>query len=763
MRGAEFVVKHSRVVLFILFITTIPFAFIYAGQQYQSSISVFFDSDDPDIEYYKTFLKQFGSEELLSIVFQTADVFQPETLNIVRKITDSVATVRGVRSVYSLTSTEMLKGDMETIGFEKLIPEGPITDAVSSQAKKKSELFKAAIQNMVSENGKTSAVLVELRPIESTSGKETVISDIILAAETAAGTQFKLHYAGTPSVDVEINRLTLSDNLRFTPIALLVILLITLLVFKNIWLSLLCQINIILVIIWSIGLMVLTGETINCVNVVIPPVLLAIATADGVHILTQFQRRLGQGYPFLRAVSDTVRLIWFPCLFTSLTTAIGYFSFMATTVRPVRIVGIFSGIGLLIAFLLSFLFLPAALSAFRKLIPTGNERQGINIGLDADKIARWVIRNYRIILVLFGVISCIAAVGILKIRYETDFASYLREENRVKKDLRFVETELRGTVPVDVVITAISPDDDFTHPHSFRLLDVIEGRIASFMKGRYTHLAGPSDHIKMVHAAFNLGDKAFYRIPETRNEIADYQEFSDGHQLSKFLSVDRMAARISMTSFFGSTDEYRSFARFLETEIKPILQGRYDYKYTGISALYTKMDGNLRQSQLKSFSVAFVLIFLMMIFVCRGLWPAVICMVPNFFPVIVTLGLMGWFSVPLDVSTIMIASVTIGIAVDDTIHFITWMRRNTEAGLGPEEAIVRSFADTGKPILLTTLILSSAYFVLISGSVKPVIAFGALTGVAMLLALIGDLFILPALLVLLKPFGKSKKNDDTIV
>ncbi len=126
------------------------------------------------------------------------------------------------------------------------------------------------------------------------------------------------------------------------------------------------------------------------------------------------------------------------------------------------------------------------------------------------------------------------------------------------------------------------------------------------------------------------------------------------------------------------------------------------------------------------------------------------------FPIGVTLGIMGWFDIPLDVSTIMIASVTIGIAVDDTIHFITWFRRNRVAGMDTESAIIKTFSDTGKPIIMTSIVLCTAYFVLITASVKPIISFGALAGLAMFFALIGDLFILPAVIMIFKPEFKTK-------
>jgi predicted RND superfamily exporter protein len=196
----------------------------------------------------------------------------------------------------------------------------------------------------------------------------------------------------------------------------------------------------------------------------------------------------------------------------------------------------------------------------------------------------------------------------------------------------------------------------------------------------------------------------------------------------------------------------------VENHFKPFLEKEFTVSYTGLSALYITMDENLRDSQLRSFLSAFIVIALMMYLICKNVKLTLISIVPNLFPILVTLGIMGWLNIPLDATTIMIASVTIGIAVDDTIHFITWFRRNRLSGMTTEQAIIQVFKDTGKPIVMTSVVLSAAYFLLITGSVKPIIAFGALAGLAMVFALMGDLFILPSLIMLLKPVIKNNEE-----
>ena len=215
-----------------------------------------------------------------------------------------------------------------------------------------------------------------------------------------------------------------------------------------------------------------------------------------------------------------------------------------------------------------------------------------------------------------------------------------------------------------------------------------------------------------------------------------------------------METRLSFQSTWDSNETANQLSNYIHSYLSEKLGDNYTFKITGLSSLYLHMEANLRLSQKRSFLIAFGIIFLMMLGITRNLKMALICMIPNLFPIVVTLGIMGWQDIPLDVSTIMIANVTIGIAIDDTIHFIVWFRRNMEKGLTHADAIVQTLKDVGKPVFITTVVLFMGFFVLVLGAINPTRAFGVLTALSMLFALMGDLFILPSLIMIFKPsFG----------
>jgi len=762
------IVRYYKYIAIIIIICTLPFGYFYTKQRYFNHVNMFFEKDDPAIVFYKQFQEQFGNDEIAAIVFKADDIFTQKNIRIIQGISRAAKSMDGVETVMSLTEEEIPKGNGDTVDFLKLVPDDmELNDANLETIRKECMAHPLVVGNLISKDGTTTAIMIELAPIASNELKKDILNTLRDKAEQVAGNNATLYYSGGPYLEVEIEGLTTSDNTRFTPITFFIIIFVVYMMLRNFTLSILGQINVSVTVIWGIGFLIMCGESINTVTVIIAPVLLAISIADSIHILSYYKEcyRKNGGH-HKEAVAEAAKTLWFPCLFTSMTTGIGYLSFVTTTVRPVKIVGIFTSIGVMTAFIMTIVFLPTLMMVFRKRIEKGLDLKKQHTPIFKKDyfmsvlvfLGENVTRHYKIISVFFLLITIITSLGILKLRFETDFVSYLKDDNKIKQDIRFIEDNIRGTVPVEVVFEATSPQFDFTHPESLKLIEKIQIDVMDEMSGRFTTSFSVADYIKEINRAFNEGNKAFDIIPDNPEDVVDYFEIGDESILKRLISPDRMKTRISFASCFGSTTESKSFTHYMDNHVKPLLGDRMTYTFTGLSALYITMDKNLKISQARSFGSAFVLIFIMMFFLCKNVKLTVISMIPNLFPIFVTLGIMGWLDIPLDGSTIMIASVTIGIAVDDTIHFITWFRRNSLAGMDTQSAVIKTFKDTGKPIVMTSIILCIAYCVLITGSVKPIIAFGALAGLAMFFALLGDLFILPSLILVFKPAIRSPRS-----
>ncbi|MCP4136940.1 MAG: RND family transporter [bacterium] len=765
-RLIELIIKKNRVVVIIILAVTIPFAYYYTQQQFVNHIDIYFAEDNPHLKAYKEFREIYGNEELVVIAFEDKDIFSNEKIDIVREITNTVSAMDGIQDVFSITEAEEARGEEGSVSFRKIISEPPLSNEDLASIKKRTMEHELVVHNLLSKNGLMTAIMVTIEATDNNTEKRDLIFRIKKTALEKADCKVNLRFSGSSFVEVELNALSLKDTLTFTPIALLIVFITILLMLRRVSISILCMVNLIIIAIWGIGFLIFCGETVNMVTTIISPVLLAISVADSIHLLAHYRAIYAEnGNDHIGAIRQTTREIWLPCLLTSLTTGIGFFSFIISSIRPVKVVGIFTCIGVMFAFIVTVTFLPAVLAFFKspggdpakdRKVPEQNasqETEDLPSRL-LHKTALFATKRYKTISFFAVCLFALTALGISQIKFETNFANHLPEKSTLKKDIDFINDNLGGTIPLVLLIKAKSQEFDFTHPESLKMLDRVQHHLMKEVK-QFTSSFSIGDYYKQVHRAFKDGDNAYYTIPGSKADLAEYFEFIDMDVADRLLSPDKMEARISFQSRWGSHETAKEIRRNINSYLGKELNGNYTKNLTGLSSLYVIMGNNLKESQINSFLLAFVIIFFMMYSTCRNIKLTFISMIPNLFPIFLTLGLMGWLGIPLDVTTIMIASTVLGIAVDDTIHYTVWFRRNITAGMDTENSLVQAFKDVGKPVVITSLVLFLGFFILILGSIKPTKTFGVLTGFSMIFALIGDLFIYPALIMLFKPRVKK--------
>ncbi len=754
---------HPRQVLAACLLLTIPLGWFFIHQEHQNHVDIYFEKDNPNLVFYKNFQKQYGNEELAAIVFTRDTVFTLESINYIRELSEQLKRLDGVQRVFSLAESEEAVGKEDTVIFRPVIPEGPLTPGTVTKAKKRALSHPTIVNHLVSEDGSTAAILIEIEPLKNMA-KYNTLQQIKKTAHDLAQPGYTLHFAGVPFIEAEMNVLSKRDFMIFTPVVFILIFIFVSLLLRNITLAVLCQVNLLVALVWAIGFFVMTGETLNMVTVVMGAVLLAIAVADSIHLLSRLSDQMRQpGMLFRDAVWSSMKHVWIPCLFTTLTTSVSFLSFLSGTVRPAKTLGIYTSIGIFFALILTMTLLPSMVLLFKKRVqPESPPRQDIRktnglleyILTGSGKIST---RHFILVPSVLLLIVVLSLFGMKQIKFETNTMNYLPESNNLRDDIRIIEDNLGGVIPFVFIIESNKAGNDFTHPESLKMIDQLQQHLLEHIQ-QFSTSFSIADYMKEINRAFNAGDESYYRIPQHRIDIYDYLEIGDPEILDRIISPDYMETRLSFQSRWDSNETANELSDYIHSYLEDTLGDEYTFKITGLSSLYLHMEENLRVSQKRSFLIAFGIIFFMMLGITRNLKMALICMVPNLFPIVVTLGIMGWQNIPLDVSTIMIANVTIGIAIDDTIHFIVWFRRNMEKGMCHADAILQTLKDVGKPVMITTVVLFMGFFVLVMGAINPTRAFGVLTALSMLFALMGDLFILPSLIMIFKPsFGINKK------
>ncbi|HPS56836.1 MAG TPA: MMPL family transporter [Spirochaetota bacterium] len=758
----NFVVIHYRAVLIILFLLTIPMAYFYSQQRHENHIGIYFDRDNEDLVYYREFQEKYGNEEFIMVVFKEPDIFTVKNMDVIRDITSSLKNIDGVQRALSLTEVKEAYGEADSISFRPVIPDNYTEDSLTG-LKNRVLADRNLVNSVISPDGTTTAIFAQLQPFRDEK-KRHLVNTVIDEVEKAGSGRTELHIAGVPVVEARMNILSARDYNLFVPITLLIIFILVAINLRNWTLSLLTLANMLLIFAWGIGIYCMAGQTFNMLTVILGPMLLTTAVEHSIHVLSQFEEDYiasdGRNN-YADLVRMTIREVWIPCFLTSATTAMGFLSFGKATVQPVQTIGIYTAIMVLLGFIITMVFMPAALMFLQNRMhkqiswKTRNSVQAHDSGIIMHllmKLVNFDVRHYKpISIIMTGLLLISAAIGIYKLHFETNTIQYLTEKDSTKSDIRFIEKNLGGSIPFAITIQAKTPEYDFSNPESLKLIDRAQRDLMDISNGKYTYSFSIANYFPEINRAFHENDQRYFKIPESQMDVLDFYEIGDQEVISRVVAPDRMEASINFQTTWGNNSDALNNFNSISRHMDELLGGNYTWKITGLSTLYLKMETNLMTTQISSFILSFILIFGMMFFVCRNIKLTIISMIPNIFPIFITLGIMGIFNIPFDVATIMIGSVTLGIVVDDTTHYMIWFRRNMVKGMTHKDAIVQTFKDVGKPTFITSLVLCLGFGVLMLGSIRPTQYFGILSAFAMLIAPFGDYLMLPALILIFKP------------
>jgi predicted RND superfamily exporter protein len=436
-----------------------------------------------------------------------------------------------------------------------------------------------------------------------------------------------------------------------------------------------------------------------------------------------------------------------PCLFTTLSTGAGFLSFLSSEIPIVRLTGLFAAVGIGLAFVLTVLVLPAALSFLRApRVTAGRQAQGVLVRT-LKRLGPWTARHPRAILACSVVTVGIGLLGITQLSTETTNLLLLKDGHPLRASYDFIERNLTGLSNLEVIVEG--ERDALRTPALLEKLDRLSAKIAQ--EPGLTKTISLVDYVKEINRALHGDDPEYYKIPDTARAVAQsllLYEFAGGDELRDYVSGDYSAGRL--TALFRTMSSRESaalqarvldYARQLELPIK----------VTGTIALLEAMEQKVTISQVRSLGIALLLIAGLMALLLRSWRLGLLSLVPNALPILLMFAVMGFAGIPLDAATSIVAGLALGIAVDDTIHYLTRFRRELRQAKSYREALIRTTRTVGRAIVFTSVILFAGFSVLLLGTFKGTIYFGLLIGLAMAFALVGDLVLLPALLLVLRP------------
>ena len=783
----ERIVRHPWYWVAALLALTVGFAVPASRVRIDPSVEGMVPSTDPELVFYRGFLQRFGSDEYVVVGLRARRMFSAEQLDRIGRIARGLEQITLEQAPASGPATRLIEDvislrDFTQIGNkrrddgENALVVAPLVSELPRTPAEEADLWQKAVADpliagqILSEpetddpNAALTTVILgrivdrpgdlEFRGVLHERARELLLREAV----GAPGVE-RVDLAGTPILKSHLAALTERDGVRADVIGWGINLAILSLIFsfaRGVWLPL---VPVILAGIWAIGFVALRGEDLNVLSVLVLPLIKVVGVATSVHLLTRYFAISRESTDRRQVAAETLRRVALPCSLASLTTAAGFLSLTSSDILPVREIGLTAAFGMLALWLLALVLIPVIILALPRPDPERDPiRWSAALNRLLDGIASLTIKHPRRVLMGGGLLTTVALIGVARISVETNLFEYLDRDDPVRSSYSHLQADLGGVEPYDIVLRA--PDGDLLEPIVLARLQRIQAWL------RRQPEVGPTlsivDILERLNQEIEGGSAEHRRLPATAEQAASllflYENDPTGSRTGAFLQPHweapveaRISARVGMLSSSQIASMVERTREMLRAEASESAASSVEARPTGVVLVAGEMMELLVHGQIWSFSLAFAVVWVVVVLLLRSFWGGTIAMIPNLFPIVGVIGVMGLCGVSLNLGTALIASICIGIAVDDTIHFLVAYRRHLAASGSSASAIRSTMREVGSPIVMTSIVISVGMLSVLTSGYSPVRNFGALTATAMLLALLGDLFLLPAALLVLKP------------
>lgn len=734
-----------------IIISVVLFLTLFLGYQIRfltinSDILSTLPDDDPTAILFNEIGVEFGGNDIGMIVLETDDVFKTDLLEHVKQITDTLRITSGVSTVTSITNILDIKSSEWGIEIGKLVDEYDLPDEPSELNRLKDyvfskEMYKGAI---VSEDGTATMILFTLY---SDADMQLVANEIKQKVE-AMQLPETLYFGGLPFMLNDITDLILSDMLWLIPVVFVIIAFILFMGFRSVRGMVLPLLIAGITVVWTLGIMSLIGYEITIISNITPVVLVAIGSAYTIHVLNSIKLNTLQDrkQALLKAMSYTL----IPVLLASVTTAIGFVSFIfGAYLTMIKDFGIITALGILIALLLSVFFVPALISAFsvyRK--KAGDVKQDKHDFLSKyvlQPITNHLFKHPKIIISIWGILLLLSIGGIFLIKTSVNIADYFQKDNPTRVSEDIMQQKFGGSLPTFVLF-----EGDVQDPEVLKMMV----KTADFMKEdpNISTAQSVADLVEQMNNAMGEGMK----IPDEKAKIEQLWFLLDGQDVMSQLVSYELDKGVIQSKFASiETDEIEAYTKRMQQFIQNHSSERFKMSNTGTPSLYVKLNDSLVKSQYSSLLIAIILVLLIVGIILRSFPKGIFATIPIIATILVLLGFMGVTGIPLDIATVLVGSVALGIGIDYSIHVISGFNSHVKENGSVEKAIERTIHTTGRAVIINVASVAAGFLVLLFSHLLPLRNFGLLIAISMVGSGLGALTLLPVMLILTNRDGRK--------
>ncbi len=805
---AHFIYRHRYKTLFVMVVLVAVLASQLPRIETDTSTEGFLRENDPTRLTYEKFRRQFGRDELIFIAIEPQEVFSQDFLKRLKAFHEDLENeVPYLDEITSLVNARNTRGEQDRLIVEDLLYDWP-EDATALEDLKKRVLSNPLYLNrLISEDGRLTTVVIKTNSYSTISSEEEALEGfdetagegvgaaavskqlygkegipvkeppVLTGEENSAvvkavrelvaryrAADFKLYLAGSPVV-MEDHRWSMKRDMAiFVLLALLTICVFLFIMFRRLTGLLLPLLIVALTVLSTFGLMALLRIPIKIPSTMLPSFLLVVGVADSVHILAIFYQKLAISGDREEAICHALGHSGLAVVVTSLTTAIGLASFLTAELAPIADLGIAGPLGVLIALVYTLVLLPALLAIIPvRVKETGRSNSETSFVSRLLRGAADFSTAYPKSIVLISLfLMLVSLAGVPRITFSHSVLAWLPYDFPVRGATDKIDKELKGTVVLEVVVDT-GKENGLYDISTLNALDSLGSEIEKIDQGELFVgiTSSVTDILKEIYRALNENRPEFYRIPQDPKLIPQaflLFENSGSDDLEDVVDSQFSQARFTIKVPYLDAFKYLSFLSDIENRFLKAFDGKARITVTGMMALQTRTLYAAIYSMVKSYITVGVVISLTMVLFIGSLRMGLLSMIPNLLPIFMTLGFIGWFGIRFDMFTMLIGSISVGIVVDDTIHFMHNFRRYFLESKDVRHSVRRTLNTTGWAMLVTSIVLSLGFFIYIFSALDNLVSFGLLTGVTIIMALLADFLVAPALMAL--AYQQKKKHKE---
>lgn len=761
---------------------------IYLAQtvRMDNSFEAFFDETDPNYSAYNTYRENFGSDELIYIMYDASKhehgVFNKAIIEKIQQLGDAIGEkVPFVSKVRNITNAELMIGLEDELVIRKIEEELPLSQA---QLLEFADIFSKKplyVGNLFDKTHNLGAISVEMSrsstdPLEKIrldqEGGDALdnlypqVSQYALEKVLADPQFADLDYylSGDVPLNTAYNLIIDKETAQLSGLSFLIIAVVLGVFFRGRIIGIIGPLTVVaLSIMMTIAFIAAMGWNVDMMFGLAPTLLVAIGVAHAVHIISEFLINFRESGDRESAIHKTLYLVGTPCLLTSLTTAAGFAAMSVAPIKTISHMAVYVSIGVLCAFFLSVTLLTFFLSFTRTpKKDTSNSSQLTRLDKVLRVCSEIAIRRSYLTLSLFLMLMIVSGIGLFKVRIDSNILTDFSESVTVRQHTEHIDQTMGGMSSFAYLFDS-GKEGGIKEPAFLHELDRVQ-RETETHQPLVRKTMSIVDLIKDINQTFHADDPAYYKIPDSRELISQYMlvyELSGGEDLFSYITHDYSQALLEMRVQLTASSVLADFEAEMTTYLdqKPLIES--EKSITGIGSLWLTLINYISDSQVRGLTLALIVITILISLIFGSLKMGLVSMIPNVAPIFVVGGVMGWLGVNLDSSKLLIATIAIGIAVDDTIHMMTRFKMEFELLGNYREAFRKTLHEVGRALVITSATLVLGWSALLTSVMDAQVWFGILLSSTVVLALLADFFIMPVLVFWLKPFGPEIGRDQS--